>query len=76
MTKPTYTELYDEIVTGPANEISQMLEFSAAARASISARGIDPDTLLDSMRENAYEDAKDALRRVFYARCTELGITP
>jgi hypothetical protein len=74
MTQSAYNALYDEMVTDPANEISQLLEFGAAARAMIHARGIDPDRLLESMRENAYEDAKDALRPLFYARCNELGI--
>jgi hypothetical protein len=74
MTNPTYGDLYDEMVTEPAREISQMLEFGDAARAAIDARGVDPDDMLVGIRESAYEDIKESLRPVFYARCEELGI--
>lgn len=76
MTQSAYNTLYDDMVTDPANKIVLMLEFSPAARDAISALGIDPDKLLDSIRETAYEDAKDALRRPFNARCGEMGIKP
>lgn len=74
MTNPTYGDLYDEMVSDPAQEISQMLEFGEEARAAIAARGVDPDKMLDSIRDSAYEDIKESLRPVFYARCEELGI--
>lgn len=76
MSKDAYNTLYDEMVTGPANEIVQLLDFSPAARAAIVALGVDPDKLLESIRETAYEDAKDALQFPFYARCEKLGIKP
>jgi hypothetical protein len=74
MTDPTYDDLYDKMVTDPAWEISRMLEFGEAARAVITACGVDPNEMLAGICESAYEDIKEWLRPAFYARCEELSI--
>jgi hypothetical protein len=72
----TSDDLYDDMVTNPAWEISRMLEFGDAARAAITARGVDPDEMLDGIGESAYEAIKEWLLPVYFARCEELGIQP
>jgi len=68
-------DLYDEMVTNPANEIINHLDLSETGRARLISLGLDPDKVLGYIKESAYEDIKESLRPAFEGRAHELGIS-
>ena len=66
--------LYHDTVVDPAEEISRGILLDTSARDDLRALGLDPDAVLDSIRQNACDMVKDLLRPTFYQRVEELGL--
>lgn len=66
--------LYYDMVVQPSEDISQGILLDSTARDDLRANGLDPDAVLDSLRQTARDMLKDMLRPRFYQRVEELGL--
>lgn len=66
--------LYHDMVVQPSEDICQGILLDSTARDDLRANGLDPDTVLDSLRQTACDMLKDMLRPRFYQRVEELGL--
>jgi len=66
--------LYQDMVVQPSEDISQGILLDSTARDDLRANGLDPDAVLDSLRQTARDMLKDMLRPRFYQRVEELGL--
>ena len=67
-------DLYDEMVTIPAGDLSDMLVFAPGAEEEIRKMGLDPEDLLMAIRSSTYEAIKDDLRPMHNQYCKKNGI--
>ena len=66
--------LYQDMVVQPSEDISQGILLDSTARDDLRANGLDPDAVLDGLRQTARDMLKDMLRPRFYQRVEELGL--
>ena len=70
----SYGNLYHEMVVEPARDASEGILLDTVAREDLLRQGLDPDTVLASIRELADQHVRELLRPAFYRRVEELGV--
>lgn len=70
----SYGNLYHEMVVEPAQDASEGILLDTVAREDLLRQGLDPDTVLASIRELADQHLRELLRPAFYRRVEELGV--